>query len=327
MERRRYVLALCLVLALQNAFVQAIYQGEEDSGLFSEEISVGGVNNDGSGNWQGRELLSSEDGLVDGASYTIQVAIEEDTYQCNGRYLGYLNGTRRVFLHSSTMKYPPSWRIRRNGDGIYLLDAEKRVDTIRTNKISDSMEEEVVLTGSLAYSPNCRSRRPYVSTVGRLQWRLVEVDSKEGLYRVVATSKHTCKSPYLGRLAPKALTKSHSCEKETSVELMPVSRETLGIMWRLTKVSDPPTPTTTPPPPPPTTTSTPFTPETTIQPTMPDPDKDLLSDPALLGCAGSEWTTIFEDNFDVFDSSKWSHQLYDGYQYSIGDWGNAEKQW
>ena len=38
---------------------------------------------------------------------------------------------------------------------------------------------------------------------------------------------------------------------------------------------------------------------------------------------------LFEDNFDTvaLDTSKWSYQLYDGYQYGAGDWGNQELVW
>jgi hypothetical protein len=38
---------------------------------------------------------------------------------------------------------------------------------------------------------------------------------------------------------------------------------------------------------------------------------------------------LFEDNFsaNTVDTSKWSYQLYDGYQYNVGDWGNQELVW
>ena len=42
---------------------------------------------------------------------------------------------------------------------------------------------------------------------------------------------------------------------------------------------------------------------------------------------GDGWRVLFEDNFENFDESKWSFQMYDGWQYNIGGWGNNEKQW
>ena len=33
---------------------------------------------------------------------------------------------------------------------------------------------------------------------------------------------------------------------------------------------------------------------------------------------------LFEDNFDFFDANKWQYQLYDGWQYGVGDWGTGE---
>lgn len=38
------------------------------------------------------------------------------------------------------------------------------------------------------------------------------------------------------------------------------------------------------------------------------------------------WDLLWEDDFDVFDPSKWNYQLYDGCQYGIDTcgWGNDE---
>lgn len=53
---------------------------------------------------------------------------------------------------------------------------------------------------------------------------------------------------------------------------------------------------------------------------------ETTATPVNDGC-GDGWTTLFEDTFDSLDDSKWSFQMYDGWQYNIGGWGNDEKQW
>lgn len=47
------------------------------------------------------------------------------------------------------------------------------------------------------------------------------------------------------------------------------------------------------------------------------------SGPADL-CASSNWSMIWNDEFEFFDPSKWSYQLYDGFQIGLGEWGNNE---
>jgi len=37
-----------------------------------------------------------------------------------------------------------------------------------------------------------------------------------------------------------------------------------------------------------------------------------------------QWALLWKDDFDSFNSSKWEYQLYDGCQYGICNWGNAE---
>lgn len=51
--------------------------------------------------------------------------------------------------------------------------------------------------------------------------------------------------------------------------------------------------------------------------------------PALTGppCEGTGWTLLFYDDFTNRDTSKWTPQLYDGFQYSIPGWGNSEYEW
>jgi hypothetical protein len=66
-------------------------------------------------------------------------------------------------------------------------------------------------------------------------------------------------------------------------------------------------------------------------PSLPESGTDLFcpsSAPCLRrGCGEAGWTALWGEEFDTLDGRNWAAQKYDGWQYGIGDWGNAEQEW
>ncbi|KAL4553472.1 hypothetical protein Ndes2526B_g03322 [Nannochloris sp. 'desiccata'] len=106
-------------------------------------------------------------------------------------------------------------------------------------------------------------------------------------------------------------------------------------VWRPRRKSPPPPRRRRPPPPkrrprrpprskaPPPPRPNPSPPPPSPSPSPPSPPPTPPAD----RCTSAGWNMLFEDNFNTFDASKWSYQLYDGYQYGIGDWGNQQLEW
>ena len=99
--------------------------------------------------------------------------------------------------------------------------------------------------------------------------------------------------------------------------------------------SRPPPPKRRSPPPPrrrPSPTPRPtYTPAPTPDPTpMPTPaptPSPTPPPPPAEKCTSGGYSMLFEDNFDFLDTAKWSYQLYDGWQYGVGNWGNDQYEW
>ena len=183
--------------------------------------------------------------LQDGI-YTIQVANRDDAQGCNDMYLAYRpdHASIRPFLMSSTAEKPMKWELRSLGRDRYTLATADRPQNI---------------SAKLSYSPSCGSTSVLVRNADRRSWLLVAVDVERGLYRIVTGNKKDCEKPVLGRLAPRAAgSDGGSCSKDRDLSLKPVSRDTFGLIWRLTweaeiiPVSDPIDNTTTTPSPIPT---------------------------------------------------------------------------
>ena len=162
---------------------------------------------------------------MDGGIYTIQVANQgKDIEQCNDYYLAYVTDrpSRRPFLMSPHATKPPKWKVISIGKGMYKLKTADRPSNI---------------TSKVAYSPSCRSTSVCVDDRHRLTWRLIAVDKKKNLYRVVTAKKGDCPKPVYGRLAPLAVAKQKKgCDKERDLSLMPISSKTFGMIWKFVLV-------------------------------------------------------------------------------------------
>ena len=184
-------------------------------------------------------IFVAEAAIVNGGVYTIQVANNGNGIeQCNDFYLAYLKNraSRRPFLMSSFATKPPTWKMISLGRDMYKIETAERPSNI---------------SSKLSYSPVCRSTSVRVDDRLRLSWRLIAVDKDKNLYRVVTGNKD-CPVPVYGRLAPLAVAENNpECDNQRDLSLMPIHKNTYGMIWKFVLVSDPTEisiPTPSPPP-------------------------------------------------------------------------------
>ena len=162
-------------------------------------------------------------GVEDGAVYTVQVMVEDDQDDCNGKYLAYdpKSNSSRPFLMSESATKPVRWKLQKYDDGVYSLETADR-------------DPSKFALGKLSYPPQCNQRSVKISRSDRLRWTFEE--QADGMYKIIAIKDCNGRN-HNAILAPATLRSGRStCRNQRSLSLLSISTNE-SVYWNFTKIN------------------------------------------------------------------------------------------